>query len=164
PHFGSGPIVGCSVTGGSVYRGCEFNGFGGAFFFGDFCSNEVVALRPESDGSFTLIDLTAELGFYGGNPSSFGTDADGNLYVVSLNGLLSRIVADDPDPACNDCIVSCNVADLACPIGVVDLTDIDAFIAGFTVGDPISDIAVPFGVTDLADVDAFINGFLNGCP
>lgn len=35
---------------------------------------------------------------------------------------------------------------------------------GSTPGCAISDIAAPFGVIDLADVDAFIASFLSGCP
>lgn len=55
-------------------------------------------------------------------------------------------------------------ADLAQPFGVLDLADIDAFIAGFTTSDPVADLAQPFGVLDLADIDAFIASFFAGCP
>ena len=55
-------------------------------------------------------------------------------------------------------------ADLAPPAGVLDLADIDAFIAAFLAGDSIADIAAPPGVLDLADIDAFIASFLAGCP
>lgn len=58
----------------------------------------------------------------------------------------------------------CNAADLAEPFEVLDLTDIDAFIAAFVAQDPAADIAVPFGVIDLSDIDAFIAAFLGGCP
>lgn len=55
-------------------------------------------------------------------------------------------------------------ADLAAPIGVLDLTDIDAFIAAFTGSDPEADLAPPPDVLDLSDIDAFIGSFLAGCP
>lgn len=55
-------------------------------------------------------------------------------------------------------------ADIAPPAGVLDLADVQAFIAGFTGQDPVSDLAVPFGVFDLADVQAFIASFNAGCP
>ncbi|MEM1184281.1 MAG: GC-type dockerin domain-anchored protein [Planctomycetota bacterium] len=58
----------------------------------------------------------------------------------------------------------CSVADLAFPLGIVDLTDVDAFIAAFVAGDPAADVAFPFDVVDLSDVDAFIAAFLAGCP
>jgi len=59
---------------------------------------------------------------------------------------------------------ACNAADVAEPFGVLDLGDIDTFIAGFTSGDPDADIAEPFGVLDLGDIDAFIAAFMAGCP
>ncbi len=58
----------------------------------------------------------------------------------------------------------CNLADIAEPFGVLDLTDINTFIAGFTTQDPVADVAQPFGVWDLSDVNAFVGGFVAGCP
>ncbi|MEM7755429.1 MAG: GC-type dockerin domain-anchored protein [Planctomycetota bacterium] len=57
----------------------------------------------------------------------------------------------------------CNAADIAPPATVLDLSDVDAFIAAFTAGEPAADLVEPFGVVDLSDVDAFIDAFLNGC-
>ena len=50
------------------------------------------------------------------------------------------------------------------PFGVLDLGDINDFIAGFTAQDPIADLAAPFGVFDLADIGAFTSQFIAGCP
>lgn len=58
----------------------------------------------------------------------------------------------------------CNEADIAEPFDVLDLGDLQAFIAAFTTGDLAADIAAPFGVLDLADVQAFIAAFTAGCP
>ncbi|MEM7755311.1 MAG: GC-type dockerin domain-anchored protein [Planctomycetota bacterium] len=58
----------------------------------------------------------------------------------------------------------CNLADIALPFGVLDLDDVDAFIAAFIAGDAAADLAPPAGVIDLDDVDAFIGLFLGGCP
>ncbi|MEM1183983.1 MAG: PQQ-dependent sugar dehydrogenase [Planctomycetota bacterium] len=161
PHTGTGPIVGCSVTGGIAYGGCKLLGYTGAYFLTDFCSNEVVALLPD----LTLLDLTDDLGFFGSNASSFGEDADGNLYIVSLNGIITEVVPGETVPACSDnCIASCSVADLAAPCGFLDLSDVDAFIGAFITGDDLADVAAPFGLIDLTDVDSFITSFLNGCP
>jgi hypothetical protein len=55
-------------------------------------------------------------------------------------------------------------ADLAAPFGVLDLADVDAFIAAFAAADPLADLAAPFGLIDLADIDAFIASYLAGCP
>jgi len=56
------------------------------------------------------------------------------------------------------------VADLASPLGVLDLQDIDAFVAAFTAGDAAGDLAEPFGALDVSDIDAFIAAFTAGCP
>jgi len=59
---------------------------------------------------------------------------------------------------------ACNQADLVATFGVLDLADIDAFIAAFIAGDPAADLVPTIGVLDLADIDAFIAAFLAGCP
>ncbi|MEM7755310.1 MAG: carbohydrate-binding protein [Planctomycetota bacterium] len=59
---------------------------------------------------------------------------------------------------------SCGGADIAAPLGVLDLGDIDRFILAFTIGFPDADVAAPFGVLDLSDIDTFIAAFLAGCP
>lgn len=58
----------------------------------------------------------------------------------------------------------CNDADIAEPFDILDLSDISAFITGFTTQDPIADLAAPEGVFDLADISAFIAAFTAGCP
>ncbi len=58
----------------------------------------------------------------------------------------------------------CNAADLAEPFNVLDLGDINAFVAGFTSQDPVADLAAPFGVFDLGDINAFVAAFTGGCP
>lgn len=63
--------------------------------------------------------------------------------------------------------VSCSgdvcVADLAEPFGVLDLADVQAFIAAFSSNDPIADLNED-GVFDLSDLQAFIGAFNAGCP
>lgn len=48
--------------------------------------------------------------------------------------------------------------------GVLDLADVQMFIAAFVAQDPSADLAEPFGVIDLADVQAFVTSFNAGCP
>jgi beta-glucanase (GH16 family) len=57
----------------------------------------------------------------------------------------------------------CNAADLAEPLGTLDLADINAFVNGFVSGQPIADLD---GNTlfDLADIGLFAQTFLAGCP
>ena len=59
---------------------------------------------------------------------------------------------------------SCNPADLANQFGVLDLSDINAFVSAFTNSEPLADLAPPFGVFDLADINTFVSAFLAGCP
>ena len=54
-------------------------------------------------------------------------------------------------------------ADLDGNCGILDLTDVNLFVAGFLDQDPISDLDNN-GVWDLTDVNLFISSFLAGCP
>jgi hypothetical protein len=58
----------------------------------------------------------------------------------------------------------CNAADNAEPFGVLDLADVQGFVAAFTSQGPAADIAEPFDVWDLADVQLFVAEFTGGCP
>lgn len=58
----------------------------------------------------------------------------------------------------------CSPADIAEPDGVLDLSDITAFITAFTTEDPLGDLAEPTGVFDLSDLVTFIELFTAGCP
>ncbi len=88
-------------------------------------------------------------------------DADGeqDLVVVREPGNgpdVSTFLAPGPQP--------CNPADLAAPLGVLDLADINAFVSAFVNQQPAADLAAPFGVLDLADINAFAGAFISGCP
>lgn len=89
----------CSITGGEVYRGCELEGFSGAYFFADYCSSQVWALfRDEGGGDPTIIELTAALtagpGLDPDGITSFGRDARGEIYICDrFNGGVYRVVS-----------------------------------------------------------------------
>jgi glucose/arabinose dehydrogenase len=87
PH--SGPDSGCSITGGYVYRGTAIAGLQGTYFYADFCQGFVRSFRF-GNGQVTDHFTWASLG--GGNITSFGEDAAGELYIVTLGGGLFRIV------------------------------------------------------------------------
>lgn len=59
---------------------------------------------------------------------------------------------------------TCSPADLAEPFGVLDFSDIFAFLGSFVAMDPAVDLAEPFGVFDFSDVFAFLQAFGAGCP
>ena len=73
--------LGCSITGGFVYRGSAYPAASGAFIYGDFCSGRIWALYAASDGTWQQVQLSqTQLGI-----SSFGEDETGELYLVSLD-------------------------------------------------------------------------------
>ena len=101
PIFEYGRNDGVSVTGGFVYRGTRLGAaFRGRYFFADY-SGRVWSLALSIDGAGEARasdrqEHTAELG--GGSVlgfiSSFGVDADAELYVVNhSNGRIVRITA-----------------------------------------------------------------------
>ena len=78
----------CSITGGYVYRGEAIPALYGAYVYGDVCTGEVRALVPH-DGR-VLAD--APLGITVPRLVSFGVDADGELWTLSQEGPVSKIV------------------------------------------------------------------------
>jgi glucose/arabinose dehydrogenase len=94
--------TGQSVTGGYVYRGRGLGAaYQGRYFFADFIQGRVwsVALTIDSPTgearASDLVEHTAELGGPTtlGNVSSFGLDANGELYVVSYSlGTIVRVL------------------------------------------------------------------------
>jgi glucose/arabinose dehydrogenase len=98
---------GGSVSGGFVYRGSRLGAaFRGRYFFADFVSGRVWSLALTIDGAGEARasdrrDHTTELGGSAvlGNVSSFGVDADGELYVVNYSGSIVRITASSTPPS-----------------------------------------------------------------
>jgi glucose/arabinose dehydrogenase len=84
--------AGCSITGGVVYRGCRLPGYAGTYFYADFCSALVRSFRLEGGRAVDQRDWTAALGRGLDSPTSFGTDADGEAYIVDGDGEIYRIV------------------------------------------------------------------------
>lgn len=92
-------------------------------------------------------------------------EADGNRLVISAPGggrsdageFVGGIAAlvDLRDLTC--------FADIAPPFGLVDLSDITAFVSAFLSNDPAID-ADRNGLFDLADISAFVASFTAGCP
>ncbi|GBC87243.1 hypothetical protein HRbin12_01246 [bacterium HR12] len=83
PHDGAV----CAVTGGYVYRGRAIPELRGAYVFGDFCDGALQALVLR-DGRA----VHRELGPVVPALASFGEDADGELYALSLEGPLYRLL------------------------------------------------------------------------
>ncbi len=90
----------CSITGGYVYRGCAIPDLRGAYFFADYCSAQIWSFRTDGVTVFDLQDRTGELAPGGGRSidlvTSFGEDADGELYIIDQGGEIFKVKADVP--------------------------------------------------------------------
>lgn len=93
----------CSITGGEIYRGCAIADLVGTYFFADFCSGQIWSFRFDGGTSISnFLERTAEL-----RPerplritgiSSFGRDAQGELYICDIDdGEVFKIVPRLPD-------------------------------------------------------------------
>lgn len=82
----------CSITGGYVYRGADVPALRGTYFYADFCAGFVRSFRPVNGQVTEHADWPVLRP--GGNITSFGEDAAGELYIMTAppqNGLF-RIV------------------------------------------------------------------------
>jgi len=83
---------GCSVTGGMVYRGSEFPGLQGIYFYGDYCSGRIWGLRKNGAGWETAVlrePVNPPM-----NITTFGEDEAGNVYLVNYaSGDLLKILS-----------------------------------------------------------------------
>ena len=83
---------GCSITGGYVYRGCRMPGYHGTYFYGDYCTALVRSFRLQNGAATDQRDWTSALSHGVDSISSFGVDADGEIYIVDHRGEVYRIV------------------------------------------------------------------------
>ncbi len=70
--------LGCSVTGGVVYRGPAPD-LQGIYFYGDYCSGRIWGLVQEGGGWSTQVLTNTGLSI-----TSFGEDEAGNVYVIDF--------------------------------------------------------------------------------
>jgi glucose/arabinose dehydrogenase len=79
--------LGCSVTGGYVYRGTAYPRMRGVYFYGDYCSGRLWGLTRDG-GTWTSQELLAT----GPSISSFGEDEAGELFLVDYGaGAILRV-------------------------------------------------------------------------
>jgi glucose/arabinose dehydrogenase len=147
----------CSITGGYVYRGSKICGLSGTYFFADYCSARIWSFRYDGTTITDFKDRTVELGGAGApitHISSFGEDAEGELYITSIDDNVYKIVQAGPQKGDlnND--------------GQVDFRDINAFVQA--LADPAAytalynyspDLAGDIncdGVADFKDINPFV--------
>ncbi|MEV4033529.1 PQQ-dependent sugar dehydrogenase [Streptomyces umbrinus] len=82
--------LGCAVTGGYVYRGRAIPDLKGQYVFSDYCDGTLRTLRMKNG----KVTGESDLGVNGGEVISFVQGGDGELYVLGIGGIVSRI-----DPA-----------------------------------------------------------------
>ena len=79
----------CSITGGYVVRDPQLPALAGRYLYGDFCRGQLWSARlrtgsARGDAPVAGLPVVEQL-------SSFGQDARGRIYVVSLAGRVSRL-------------------------------------------------------------------------
>ncbi|MFD9862280.1 PQQ-dependent sugar dehydrogenase [Streptomyces alboflavus] len=79
--------LGCSVTGGYVYRGKAIPDLKGQYLYSDYCDGTVRALKMEN-GKVTGV---SDLGVNGGEVVSFIEGGNRELYVLDIGGSVYRI-------------------------------------------------------------------------
>jgi hypothetical protein len=120
--------------------------------------------------NWTGADLIADLQAWLDDPASnngwilIGTEDVGGRTAKRFDSRTNPIEAQRPALTITYTADEPCLADIAEPFGVLDLADIQAFIAAFTTQQRPADVAEPFGVFDLADIQAFIASFNAGCP
>jgi hypothetical protein len=105
-------ILGCSITGGYVYRGNAIPCLRGTYFFGDYCSADLWSFRKTEGNVLRVVtnrtvqldppDVPSVLTI--GAPVSFGEDAAGEMYILDQAGnQVFKIVAGSgfSGPDCN---------------------------------------------------------------
>lgn len=86
-----GHELGCSITGGFVYRGAAQPALQGLYLYGDFCSGRIWGMAR--DGGEWVAE---ELLHSPASISTFGQDDDGEVYVADFaSGTIFRIVVAD---------------------------------------------------------------------
>ncbi|XP_044147226.1 HHIP-like protein 2 [Bufo gargarizans] len=96
PIFAYGHNVGKSVTGGYVYRGCEYPNLNGLYIFGDFMNGRLMALHEDETtkqwtkqdicmGDSTVCAFPKLINTYTNFIISFAEDEAGELYFLSTS-------------------------------------------------------------------------------
>jgi glucose/arabinose dehydrogenase len=85
----------CAITGGYAYRGCRMKNYRGTYFYGDYCAGFVKTIVMSGGIATNPQTVTAQVdpvGWLTSGLSSFGVDAQGELYAMSLGGFVVKVV------------------------------------------------------------------------
>lgn len=89
-----GRDAGCSVIGGYVYRGAVVPGLVGTYVFADYCRGGLRGLKVDDDGIVDQRTWPLPIG----NLVSLGEGDDGELYALSQDGPVYRILPGEGEP------------------------------------------------------------------
>lgn len=87
-----GHDIGCSITGGFVYRGSAIPALAGRYLYGDYCSGVLRSFRYAGGAATEVTDYSPVFGSIG-NITSFGADSAGELYLTLADGRILKLVA-----------------------------------------------------------------------
>ena len=157
----AGTNGGYCITGGHIYRGCAMPEMQGVYFYADYASSNIWSMKYAGGVVTEHQNRNAELATAVGGQivnqiSSFGEDANGEIYIVDLGsataGQLFKIIRASGDVPC----VPPNPYDLN-DDGAVNGADLSVLLAAWGTGG-----ATDFdgnGITDGADLAAFLSNF-----
>ena len=158
-HNSSG---GYSITGGYPYRGCALPDQQGTYIFADYLTANFWSAIPNKNDSLSIQSRTSELrsstsGLSINSISSFGEDAQGEMYVLSHSGgrLFKIIPADLPE----DCGPPPSPYDLNGD-GCVNGGDLGIFITQWGAINSFADFNGD-GLVTAADLGLLVSGW--GC-
>lgn len=169
-YFRGGIPFRCSITGGYIYRGSCLPQYNGHYFYADYCSSQIWSIKY--DGNSVIDSTEYILSLPVSSISSFGEDASGELYVVSLDGAIYRIVPEGGSTQCNtgDCCqgIRGNIDNDASDF--IDISDLVYFVA-YAFGNPAG--PAPFCyeeadvnsdvVLDISDI-VYLVSYMFGAP
>lgn len=95
-EYANNSNMGCSVTGGYVYRGSKYKSLAGRYLFTDFCSGNIWATTK--NGTDFSTDRLGK--FQSNNYGAFGQDQYGELYLAERQtGRIMKISTDECKPS-----------------------------------------------------------------
>ena len=80
--------LGCSISGGAVYRGTEIPALVGWYVWGDYCSGQIQGLRVQDRALAQVLPLAVQ-----SQNTAIRVGPDGELWAISIGGEIARIVA-----------------------------------------------------------------------
>ncbi|MBA2452162.1 MAG: PQQ-dependent sugar dehydrogenase [Chloroflexia bacterium] len=125
PHADGENFLGCSVTGGYVYRGNPASLHYGTYFYSDYCTGTIWSLDQETDGEWqSAIALETSL-----TVSSFGVDFNGEIYLADLvGGQIHQLTLPDetPEPVApslQPAVIAAGGASCVATVSWIDVSD-----------------------------------------